>query len=582
MSQRGSTAIPQIEHSGRICPSCRKENPSLGHFCVRCGASLSGPVGSGAAAPDADAPFSAPDEMLAELQAATMGEYEVLGELGRGGMAMVFLARDVALDRMVAIKVMAPSALLHEGMPERFKREARTAASLRHPNIVTIFAVHETERLVYFVMEGLMGRSLEAILRERGPLSIPAVRMILIEVGKALAHAHQHGVVHRDVKPGNIMVNEQGGVVVTDFGIAQVSGGTDLTISGAMIGTPAYMSPEQCREKDEEITPASDQYSLGIVAYELLTGITPFQADTTVAMLHAHMHQEPRPLADFRPDCPATLARAIQRMIDKTPANRFRTLEGALLEIGEPESAHPDYPVRDELVRLGSTASPARRLSAEHAARPRSSGALPAHDPDAPTIRVTSEPGAPHDTVAWRLERGLAVAAGLVAALFTVTVGWRQFERLAATAARATAVAAADSTRRRDSLRVAAAVAAARVLTPPPPLTDTTEVRRVIKRRITEFERAIESRQLASLLRAYPGLSADEQREYEQLFREASRVRLKLNVERIKIDGPSAEVRIRGTRFIVLRKTGERQTGDFNRKALLAYGPTGWRITEIR
>ena len=186
-----------------------------------------------------------PDALLEALRQATLGEYEVLAELGRGGMATVYLAHDIALDRKIAIKVMSPVLLSGEGMAERFKREARTAGQLSHPHIIPIYAVRESGALLYFVMKFVEGRPLDSIIREIGPLPIPMVQTILQQVGSALGYAHRRGVIHRDIKPANIMIDADGWAVVTDFGIAKVSEPQGLTMTGATIGTPSYMSPEQ-------------------------------------------------------------------------------------------------------------------------------------------------------------------------------------------------------------------------------------------------------------------------------------------------------------------------------------------------
>jgi serine/threonine protein kinase len=191
-------------------------------------------------------------------------------------MAAVYLAHELALDRKVAMKVMSPALLTNQGMIERFEREARTVAKLNHPNIVALYAVRQVEDLHFFTMQFVEGRSLDHILFDSGPLPIRTVRNLLFTIGNALAYAHRRGVVHRDVKPANILVNEEGSAVVTDFGNAKVAQDTTGTYNqtNTLVGTPAYISPEQCY--GYVATAASDQYSLGILAYELLTGHVPF------------------------------------------------------------------------------------------------------------------------------------------------------------------------------------------------------------------------------------------------------------------------------------------------------------------
>ncbi|MDH5283650.1 MAG: Ig-like domain-containing protein, partial [Gemmatimonadota bacterium] len=298
------------------------------------------------AAPDRD-----PMEEVVELvKKATIGEYEILKELGRGGMASVYLAHDIALDRKVAIKVMSPALLLMgEGMSERFRREARTAANLSHPHIIPIYTVKSTGKTLFFVMKFIAGRSLEAIIKDLGPMPVPMVKAILQQVASALGYAHRSHIVHRDVKPANIMIDEEGWSVVTDFGIAKVAENRGLTMTGIAVGTPAYMSPEQCAAKD--ITGKSDQYSLGVVAYEMLTGHQPFEGDSAMAIMFAHFHEQPRPLLEERVDCPPDLAAAVMRMLEKSPDRRFSSMEELVSALAAQPLAHDD-PIRLQLLEL--------------------------------------------------------------------------------------------------------------------------------------------------------------------------------------------------------------------------------------
>jgi serine/threonine protein kinase len=265
--------------------------------------------------------------LLQVLRQATLGEYEIVREIGQGGMATVYLAHEIALDRKVAIKVMSPQFVHGADMIERFKREARTAAGLNHPHIIPIYSVRESQQLIFFVMKYVSGRPLDAILRDVGALPFPMVRSILADVGSALDFAHRQGVVHRDVKPGNIMIDEEGFAVITDFGIARAIEGESLTRSGTTVGTPSYLSPEAC--SGEIVGPAADQYSLGIVGYEMVTGALPFTADSSLGMMYAQVHTMPRPSEQLRPDCPPDLRAAITRMLEKSPGDRYPTMREA-------------------------------------------------------------------------------------------------------------------------------------------------------------------------------------------------------------------------------------------------------------
>ncbi len=299
-----------------VCLRCHAPLDPGARFCQACGLSVSG---------EQTAPLPTLTQVL---QQATLGEYEVLREIGQGGMATVFLAHEIALSRKVAIKVMSPQLVHGADMIERFKREARTAAGLDHPHIIPIYAVRESQHLLYFVMKYVQGRPLDAILRDVGPLPFPMVRSILTDIGTALDYAHRQGVIHRDVKPGNILIDEEGYAVITDFGIAKAAEGEALTRSGTTVGTPSYLSPEAC--SGEPTGPGSDQYSLGIVGYEMITGQLPFKAESSLGMMYAQVHSPPRPSDQLRPDCPADLRESIMRMLEKAPADRFPTMKEAV------------------------------------------------------------------------------------------------------------------------------------------------------------------------------------------------------------------------------------------------------------
>ena len=333
-------------------------------------------------------------QVAAKLRAATAGEFDILRELGRGGMAAVYLAHEVALNRKVAIKVMSPALLTGEGMVRRFRQEAVTVANMSHPHIITIHAVRQIEDLHFFVMKFVEGRSLEHIVRSSGALPIRTVRGLLWMVGNALAYAHRRGVVHRDVKPANILIDEDGNAVVTDFGIAKLvvrengvprasRGGETQT--GVIVGTPTYMSPEQCLARP--VSAASDQYSLGLVAYELLTGRPPFSGSPFVVM-HAHTEKPAPSVRDLRPDCDPELDAAVQRMLAKDPAQRWPTVQHALAALGAAPLGDSD-PARTALAEL-SMPAPFRR--SDEVLRPAVATPVPAQTSGAPAAPPTVKP----------------------------------------------------------------------------------------------------------------------------------------------------------------------------------------------
>jgi eukaryotic-like serine/threonine-protein kinase len=273
-------------------------------------------------------------DLLVEVTRASGGKYELVCELGRGGMGVVFLARDVELERPVAVKVLSPGWLSDEAMVQRFRREARTIARFRHESIITVYDEGRAGNLCYFVMDYIEGASLSRILRTVGPLSVSATEAILYRVGSGLdyAHAEARGVVHRDVKPSNILIDTDGLAVLMDFGIARdAQGQSGLTRTGMVMGTPEYMSPEQGR--GHSVTAASDQYSLGAVVYAMLTGAPPFTGPF-YQVLVAHESEPVPPILGFRPDCPPALAEAVERMLAKHPTDRWPSIRAALQALG--------------------------------------------------------------------------------------------------------------------------------------------------------------------------------------------------------------------------------------------------------
>jgi serine/threonine protein kinase len=239
-------------------------------------------------------------------------------------------------------------------MVERFRREAKTIASLRHPAIVQVHGVGRAEDLHYFIMEYIDGVSVGSMLRSFGPLSIPAIRAIMYQVGSALSYAHRpaRGVIHRDIKPGNIMLDSEGNAFLTDFGISKaVESQAGLTLTGLIIGTPEYMSPEQCR--GDKITAASDQYALGAVVYAMLTGAPPFTGPH-YRVMSAHTSEPPTPVQVRRQDCPFDLASGVERMLAKLPEERWPDVMDAIEGMGARPLAAND-PIRDEIRSLVRT-----------------------------------------------------------------------------------------------------------------------------------------------------------------------------------------------------------------------------------
>jgi serine/threonine-protein kinase len=267
------------------------------------------------------------DKPLASRLSSALGDaYTIEGEIGRGGMGVVYRARDERLQRRVAIKVLPPELAFQNDIRERFTREAQTAARLSHPHIVPIHSVGEGEGLVYFVMGYVDGESVAARIRRRGKLPVEESRRIMKEAADALSAAHALSIIHRDIKPDNILLEgTRGRVMVTDFGIAKALSSTSaatLTGAGVAIGTPAFMSPEQAAG-EREIDGRSDLYSLGIVTYQMLTGELPFNAPTVAGILMKQITEVAPNVSTKRPDVPEDLALAVTRCLEKDPENRW-------------------------------------------------------------------------------------------------------------------------------------------------------------------------------------------------------------------------------------------------------------------
>ena len=256
------------------------------------------------------------------------GRYELLRHIARGGMADVYLARDGLLGREVALKVLFPEFANDPNFVERFRREAQAAANLNHPNIVGIYDWGQERGTYYIVMEHVSGRSMSDVLRSTGPLHPDRAAEIVSDVAGALSTAHAAGLVHRDIKLGNILVSDSGDVKVADFGIATalVSGGdAALTQHGSVMGTATYFSPEQAQGK--ALDGRSDLYSLGVVLYEMLAGVPPFQAETPVAVAYKHVQERPDGLIDRGVQVAESLQAITMKLLAKSPANRYPTAD---------------------------------------------------------------------------------------------------------------------------------------------------------------------------------------------------------------------------------------------------------------
>lgn len=297
----------------RRCRHCGSVLSATSSFCSKCGATAE-VLGDGT------------DPIRDQVVRLFGADLDIERELGRGGMAVVFAAFDPALQRRVAVKVLLPEIANDHGMADRFLREARTVASLQHPHVVTVYSVRSRDGVHTIVMQFVEGRSLDAILLEQGQLPVQVAGMLLAQSAEGLQHAHDRGVIHRDVKPSNVLIDRDGRAIVSDFGIARRDHGPRTTETGIVIGTWAYMSPEQ--RIADPLTPATDQYALGVMAFELLAGRLPFMG-TPGQTMRAHMHDPPPSLRELRPDVSPAVEAAVNRMLAKQVADRFPSLKDA-------------------------------------------------------------------------------------------------------------------------------------------------------------------------------------------------------------------------------------------------------------
>ncbi len=368
------------------CGQCGTEVPNEASFCHSCGSQVSDADGQASVSGEMGEDSLKNTEML--LRKETQGEFEIEGLLGRGGMAMVYLATEVHLSRKVAIKVLPPELTFGHGV-ERFKREAKTAAGLDHPYIIPIYRIASGGTLFWYAMKFLEGQSLDELLREKGQTTLEETIEILMPVAEALDYGHLHSVIHRDIKPANIMLDLQNRVIVTDFGIAKALTDSKLTASGSVIGTPFYMSPEQGMGKP--VTGAADQYSCGVMAYRMLSGQIPFEGDSAIEILHKHCSATPPPLKELRPGLPDHVYQAIDKALSKKPAQRFSNVKAFVKALKEPSQ---EITVStDETMMVQSDPSIADRISTEVIDRAPTPVPTPPPEPTRPVEQPAEKKG---------------------------------------------------------------------------------------------------------------------------------------------------------------------------------------------
>ena len=569
-----------------------------------------------------------------QLQQALGNAYLLERELGGGGMSRVFLALERALGRKVVVKMLLPELAAGVNV-ERFRREIQLAAQLQHPHIVPLLSAGEAEGLPYFIMPFVSGESLRTRISRQGEFPVPETMRILRDVVSALAYAHSHGVVHRDVKPENVLLS--GGVaVVTDFGVAKAvsasadgPGTTGLTSLGVALGTPAYMAPEQATASPQTDHRA-DIYAMGVVAYEMLTGLPPFSGRSAQAVLAAHVMEDPEPVERRRPSVPPLLANLVRECLAKRPAERPQTaaemmhlldaiatpssgtaattairlpvagrsessqrnwtvvgsgLALVMLLLGAgvlwmrrstpavapalgalvPDSGRKDAPLSDSLQRIH--VPPVQPASAEQpAARP----SVAREDTVSPKrvrpSQARSQPPKPSTLVAQE---------SLTPQLSIESVSVRESPPPAE--AVTPSVAPAPPVTPRETTP-----------TPPPAPRPTTAVPRVadpapeIRAVVAEYAGAIESKSLAGLQRVYPGMTAIQQRGWEQFFQLVRDVKARLSVARLDTATGTADAQVTGTYTYLNTSSGRTESQPVSFRASFRNEGGRWRISQVR
>ena len=357
------------------CFRCGATIPDAARFCANCGTLVVDPQGATVVLETED-----PEALFRQVRMVLAGEYEVESELARGGMGVIFKATEVALRRSVALKVLPPEVGLSVKAAERFKREARMVAELDHPNIIPVYRVGQLGGIFFIAMKFIEGRSLGLILDTQGALPVPVALQVLRGATRALAYAHERHIVHRDIKGANILVDQDGRVMVSDFGVALRASDVNLTADGAVIGTPAFMSPEQCA--GGRTGPQTDQYAVGILGFQMLTGSVPFRADTIAGMMQHHFFTPVPDIREVRDDVPVALVEVLNRALQKDPGARFpatRDMLAALeaLPFSEAERRDSEGVLRQLVQGSGIAKVPTRGLPPL---------------PDSPTVPLTPAP----------------------------------------------------------------------------------------------------------------------------------------------------------------------------------------------
>jgi serine/threonine protein kinase len=451
-----------------FCRNCGTNLADDAAFCANCGSPTENSGGGAVAtatdpgATAADGGHGSQDDQLLAMVTKELGkDYRIEKELGRGGMAVVYKGVETALERQVAIKVVPPESANAGQAAERFRREARLAASLDHANIIPVYRVGQAGPLHFMAMKFVEGRAVDAIIEQQGPLSIPVATAILKYSAAGLGYAHEKKIVHRDIKGANILVDRDGRVMVADFGIARALEEVSMTASGMMIGTPYFMSPEQCG--GQKVSPQSDQYSLGIMGFQLLTGELPFLADSMVGVIQHHYMTPVPDITQVRQDVPKELLDVIYCALNKAPEDRFATTRDMALALENVPLTDAQKAEAEEHLKLLSMgqAIPKVRTGTLPPLTLTISGPGPVvHHRPATTPRARTAPvAAPPRRKKKKNKKKIAIGAAvmLVFGATGATLGYQEWSKQQAVAARIKAEADSVLAFKQDSIAKASA-----------------------------------------------------------------------------------------------------------------------------
>jgi serine/threonine-protein kinase len=565
---------------------------------------------------------------MTEAKISDIGKYHIIELVGEGAMGVVYRARDSVLDRTVAIKVMNDSIARQEDLRKRFLREAQAAGSLQHPNVVCIYDLGEADGHLFIAMEFVHGVDLERLIDVGEPLSLQAKLDIIIDVLTGVAFAHKRGIVHRDIKPANIRVAEDGRAKIMDFGVAHLSS-SSMTSTGSILGTPTYMAPEQIT--DGKTSPASDIFAVGGVLYQVLTLMKPFDAPTLQSLFFKIITETPRPVSELMPGLPSALDHIVEKAMAKEPSKRYANALDMANDLTNVRSklSGPSYPASVSLsasvasaieqsrtfkrtrnrkfAYAGGAALAALALLAiawsqfSHSGSPNleaadkpaavsTSGsppvvaaATPLPNANSGTVTAQSPPLVQRHVTPEKATSARDTRAG---GATKPTPKPAQSKVVAAPPPRTQVPVASTNTGQEAVSSPPPVVVAAPLVVPPkqeapPPSAPAAPSTAGIASTVQAYARAIESRDIGALRRVYPGLTSEQQRNFEQFFKIARSINVTLRLANVESSGSSADGRLEGNyEFVTNEGRTERQSVAW--AVTFRHDGNAWRLVSVR